>query len=51
MEDTKQLPFLSEVIDYEKDIEPYRLILLHSGVGSGKNYQDKYFVISSPNLM
>lgn len=38
MEDTKQLPFLSEVIDYGKDIEPYKLILLHSGVGSGKNY-------------
>lgn len=38
MEDTKQLPFLSEVIDYEKDIEPYKLILLHSGVGSGKNF-------------
>lgn len=38
MEYTNQLPFLSDVIDYGKDIEPYKLIQIYSGVGSGKNY-------------
>ena len=38
MVNEKSTKFLSEVINYEKDIEPYKLILLHSGVGSGKNY-------------
>ena len=31
-------PYLSEVIDYERDIEPYGFIQIFSGVGSGKNY-------------
>ena len=30
--------YLSEVINYEKDIEPYQIIEIYSGVGSGKNY-------------
>ncbi len=30
--------FLSEVIDYSTDIEPYSIIEIISGVGSGKNY-------------
>lgn len=38
MEDTKNGKYLSEVIDYEKDIAPYKLIQIYSGVGSGKNY-------------
>ena len=29
---------LSDVIDYSKHIEPYRIIEIVSGVGSGKNY-------------
>ena len=29
--------FLSEAINYERDIEPYRFITLYAGVGSGKN--------------
>lgn len=30
-------PYLSKVIDYDRDIEPYRFIKIYSGVGSGKN--------------
>lgn len=30
--------YLSEVIDYEKDIGPYQIIQIYSGVGSGKNH-------------
>ena len=30
--------YLSEVIDFKKDIAPYRIIQICSGVGSGKNY-------------
>lgn len=30
-------PYLSDVIDYDRDIEPYRFIKIYSGVGSGKN--------------
>lgn len=30
--------YLSEVIDFKKDIAPYRIIQIYSGVGSGKNY-------------
>ena len=30
-------PHLSDIIDYDKDIAPYRLISIVSGVGSGKN--------------
>ncbi len=29
--------YISEVLDYERDIKPYKLIQIHSGVGSGKN--------------
>lgn len=29
---------LSEIIDFGRDIEPYRIIQIYSGVGSGKNY-------------
>lgn len=35
---SKNNKFLSDVINYEKDIAPYRLIQIYSGVGSGKNY-------------
>ena len=30
--------YLSEVIDFKKEIAPYRIIQIYSGVGSGKNY-------------
>lgn len=30
--------YLSEVIDFERDIEPYQIIRIYSGVGSGKNH-------------
>ena len=30
-------PYLSDVIDYKRDIEPYRIIQIYAGVGSGKN--------------
>lgn len=30
-------PYLSEVIDYDCDIEPYQFIKIYAGVGSGKN--------------
>ena len=30
--------YLSEVINYSTDIEPYTIIEIISGVGSGKNY-------------
>lgn len=30
-------PFLSNMIDYKRDIEPYPFIQIFSGVGSGKN--------------
>lgn len=30
--------YLSEVIDFGRDIAPYRIIKIYSGVGSGKNY-------------
>ena len=29
--------YLSDVINYKRDIEPYRFIKLYSGVGSGKS--------------
>ena len=29
--------YLSDVIDYQRDIEPYRIIQIYAGVGSGKN--------------
>lgn len=32
------IPHLSDIIDYDKDIAPYRLISIISGVGSGKNW-------------
>ena len=30
--------YLSEVIDYERDIEPYSLIEIYAGVGAGKDH-------------
>lgn len=30
--------YLSEVIDFKRDIEPYQVIRIYSGVGSGKNH-------------
>lgn len=30
-------PYLSDVIDYDRDIKPYRFIKIYAGVGSGKN--------------
>ena len=32
------LKYLSDIIDYSTDIEPYSIIEIISGVGSGKNY-------------
>ena len=29
---------LSEVVNYKEHIEPYRIVEMVSGVGSGKNY-------------
>ena len=37
MANNDKLPYLSEIIDLERDILPYRAILLHAGVGAGKN--------------
>jgi len=36
--ENKEKPYLSEVIDYERDIDPYGFIQIYAGVGSGKNY-------------
>lgn len=30
--------YLADVIDYERDIEPYRMVKIIAGVGAGKNY-------------
>lgn len=37
MSEQKQGRYLSEVIDYDHDIEPYSFIKIYAGVGSGKN--------------
>ena len=42
---------LSEVIDYEQDIEPYRLIQIYSGVGSGKNYWVQKLAEQGKNIL
>ena len=31
-------PYLSETIEYDRDIAPYQFIKIYAGVGSGKNY-------------
>lgn len=45
---------LADVIDYQKDIEPYRFIEIHSGVGSGKNTLIEAFakgeVLNAPRM-
>lgn len=33
----KEKRYLSEAIDYDRDIEPYQFIKIYAGVGSGKN--------------
>ena len=33
----KKKPWLSETIDFDRDIEPYQFIAIYAGVGSGKN--------------
>ena len=49
--DEHERKHLSEVIDYDRDIAPYRVIEVVSGVGSGKNYwvenvlMEKYHVL------
>ena len=30
--------FLSEAINFERDIQPFKVIRIYSGVGSGKNH-------------
>jgi len=35
---TQEKPYLSEIIDYDRDIAPYQFIKIYAGVGSGKNY-------------
>ena len=37
MANNYKLPYLSEIIDLERDILPHRVVLLHVGVGVGKN--------------
>ena len=37
MANNDKLPYLSEIIDLERDILPHRVALLHAGVGAGKN--------------
>ena len=37
MANNDKLPYLSEIIDLERDILPHRVVLLHAGVGAGKN--------------
>lgn len=53
MEDTKEVKYLSQVIDYEKDIgaEKYRLIQIYSGVGSGKNYWVQELAKQGKNIL
>ena len=36
--DEHERKHLSEVIDYDRDIAPYRVLEVVSGVGSAKNY-------------
>ena len=31
------MAYVSDVIKYEQDIEPYRMIQIYAGVGAGKN--------------
>lgn len=35
--DDREKPILSEVIDYDREIAPYPLSMIYSGIGSGKN--------------
>ena len=37
MANNDKLPYLSEIIDLERDSLPHRVVLLHAGVGAGKN--------------
>lgn len=37
MPEQENRPYLSEVIDYDRDIAPHQLIKIFAGVGSGKN--------------
>ena len=37
MANNEKIPYLSEIIDLERDIMPHRVVLLHAGVGAGKN--------------
>ena len=43
--------YLSEVIDYQRDIEPYRIIQIYSGVGSGKNHWVKTLAEQGFNIL
>ena len=59
MVNNDKLPYLSEIIDLERDILPYRAVLLHAGVGAGKNTWTKIlaqkmtseFLITAPKKM
>lgn len=35
--DSQERKYLADVIDYKRDIDPYHIIQVYSGVGSGKN--------------
>ena len=37
MENPEEKKYLADVINYNRDIEPYQIIQLYAGVGSGKN--------------
>lgn len=37
MKEKERKPFVGEILTYEKDIKPYKVIHIYSGVGSGKN--------------
>ena len=41
MANNDKLPYLSEIIDLERDILPHRVVLLHAGVGAGKTRGQK----------
>lgn len=42
MANNDKLPYLSEIINLERDILPHRVVLLHAGVGAGKIRGQKF---------
>ena len=38
-------------VDYRKDIEPYKLVYVYSGVGSGKNYWSENVLMKDKRVL